>query len=862
MDSWDLAGEKLERSVFRFIFRYSARQQIVVLFLTAVSFPVYYISLELPKQIINRAIDAEASRFPQPIVIFGREVAKLTQLELLAALTVLFLLFVLANLALKFVLNLYKGLLGERMLRRLRYQLFDRVIRFPLPRFKRLPKGDLVSMITSEVESIGGFVGEALATPLYQGGLLVTALLFIFVQDWLMGLLAVAFYPIQVVVIPYLQSQVNELGRQRVQEIRRLSNKLNETVEMASEIRGNRTARYELADFSARLGQIFRIRYQIYHKKFLIKFLNNFFGQLTPFMFFGIGGYLVITAKMSLGELVAILAAYKDLAPPWRELLDFYQDQQNARIRYDQIISTFAATDPGLLETPAGRHVTDGAPEGRLRAANLSVAYNDASHLEDVSFDMGLDEHLAAIGESDTANRHLAWLVAGLIEPSRGTLTIGDQPYSAISESWFEEKVAYVDNDPGMTSGSVFENIIYSLKRDPHPAPGPLSASRSAAPRTEELLSGNSPDDAAADWIDYAAIGLSGPGDLKAAVLHAAEVADLEQDLFDLGFGAYVDPETHPDIAAAVLSARRSLRAVLDTTEFRGAVALLDPDTYNPHASVLENILFGDPIGPRYEADQVLDRGIFRSVLKRSGLGPRLLELGLEIAQGLLPATSAPLEGNGGGPEPSQLSSLRVLLGHAAIRGLNRITGKEKHRLERLALGYCLSEDDIPKVGDAFIERVLMARKMFAEGLSPRQRRWIAAYKPETFCPTLTVRENILFAKIKRGQGDLPQRLRSAMLKVLEAEGLGGSIREAGLLYQVGTEGAALSSDQRQKLAIARAVIKHPDLLVACQATAGLGELAEQRIIRRIRDDLRGRGIFWISSDEKLGPAFDRSISI
>ncbi|MDX1485044.1 MAG: ABC transporter transmembrane domain-containing protein [Alphaproteobacteria bacterium] len=862
MTDSDHIGDKLEPNVFRFVFRYSSWQQVVIVFITAVSFPIYYVSLELPKQIINKAIGAEASQFPKSVTVFGHEIASLTQIELLTALSALFLVFLLANLAIKYVLNLYKGLLGERMLRRLRYQLFDRVIRFPLPRFRRIPKGDLVSMVTNEVESIGGFVGEALATPLYQGGLLVTALIFIFVQDWLMGLLAVAFYPIQVVVIPYLQTQVNELGRQRVAEIRRLSNKLNETVGIASEIHSNRTSRYELADFSSRLGRIFKIRYQIYHKKFLIKFLNNFFSQLTPLLFFGIGGYLVISSQMSLGELVAILAAYKDLAPPWRELLDFYQDQQNARIRYDQIVSTFASADPNLLEPALAERSEDGPPEGMLKGVGLRVEYDETLFLEDVSFEMRLDEHVAVLGPSDIENRHLAWLVAGLIEPTAGTLAIGGRSYSDIPRSWFETRVAYLDDDPGLTSGSILENIVYALKRDPKRVEAEAEAAPAVEPAqnviSEEQLTGNSTDDISADWIDYPSIGLSGPEDLRSAVLDAVAIADFTQEVFDLGLGAYVDPAAHPEIAEGIVAARRALRDVLAGGEFSGSVALLDPGAYNPHATVLENILFGDPIGPRYEAGAVLDRGIFGRVLKRTGLHRELLALGLEIARSLDSAPDeTPLDGEAL-PETMRQPNIRVLLGHAALRGLHRITGREKRRLLSLALDYVASQDSPSRIDGPLIEKVLEARRLFAETLSPRQRKWIAPYDPESFCPTLTVSENILFAKIKADADDMPQRLRSAMLGVLSDGGFKDAIIEAGLLFQVGAEGSALSDNQKQKLAVARAIIKRPDLLVSCQATAGLGEATEERIIGNVREALRGRGILWITSDRNVAELFDR----
>ena len=46
----------MEKTLFKFIWRYSKRDQIILLVLTAISFPFLYLSLDLPKTIINKAI--------------------------------------------------------------------------------------------------------------------------------------------------------------------------------------------------------------------------------------------------------------------------------------------------------------------------------------------------------------------------------------------------------------------------------------------------------------------------------------------------------------------------------------------------------------------------------------------------------------------------------------------------------------------------------------------------------------------------------------------------------------------------------------------------------------------------------------
>ena len=114
----------MERTLFGFIWRYSKRQQIIILAMTVVSFPILYMTLELPKWIVNDAISG--TNFPK--TIFGFE---LDQIPYLVTLCLIFLGLVVLNNVVKYALNMTKGISGERMLRRLRYMLYHSIGQYP-----------------------------------------------------------------------------------------------------------------------------------------------------------------------------------------------------------------------------------------------------------------------------------------------------------------------------------------------------------------------------------------------------------------------------------------------------------------------------------------------------------------------------------------------------------------------------------------------------------------------------------------------------------------------------------------------------------------------------------------------------------
>src|SRR3954453_18332548 len=410
----------MERSLFGFIIRYSRRDQLLIVPLVVASMVGYSLSPALPKTIINQAIQGVS--FPSPDSVRHFLGFDLGRLPYLLALSCVFLGLIIVNGWLKFQINTMKGWMGERMLRRLRYVLFDHILRFPLTRFRRVKSAEMATMIKDEVEPLGGFIGEALITPLFLGGQAVTAMFFILYQQIWLGLIALGVVAVQAFIIPRLRRRQLVLGRERQLTARALAGRIAECVDGAAEIHAHDTSNYERAEISARLGRIFRIRFELYQRKFMVKFLNNFLAQLTPFLFYTVGGYLVIVGRLDLGALVAVIAAYKDLPAPVKELIDWDQQRMDVEIKYQQVVEQFSDEEIAPAEVPQTGDVAELPREGRLKVSGVTLVDEGGVRLVDsVSFEAGLKDHIAVVSRQGGGASELAQLLAHLLPPNSGS---------------------------------------------------------------------------------------------------------------------------------------------------------------------------------------------------------------------------------------------------------------------------------------------------------------------------------------------------------------------------------------------------------------------------------------------------------
>jgi ABC-type multidrug transport system fused ATPase/permease subunit len=729
-----------------------------------------------------------------------------------------------------------------------------------------MSSAQIIPMITVECEQLGGFIGDAFVLPLFQGGQLLTIIVFMFMQDYVLGAAAIALYPIQGYMIPRLQRKVNQLGKQRVRTVRQVADRVQESTAGIVEIQANDTVKLQLTDFAHILGFIYEIRFEIYRRKFFVKFLNNFIGQLTPFFFYSIGGYLVIRGNLSFGALVAVLAAYKDLASPWKELLDFYQNKENSRITYDQIVEQFQPAGMAdarlLLEEP------ESIPplRGDLVVANLSLAEDDRSRVVDnVSFTMPIDEHVAMIGQSDSGKNELALLLARLMQPTGGGVTIGGFALAELPVAVIGRRMGYVGATPYLFTGTLRENLLLGLRHRPiRPAEYDDGiARRRQRQLMEAQRSGNIDFDLHADWIDYAAAGAADAEGLSRRVAELLARLDFEEDVYGFGLRWRIDPPEYPELAERLLEARRALTQRLSDEGITKLVETYDPGRYNTNASVAENLLFGTPIGPAFDFEALADNTYVQTVLDKVGLTDDLVEAGREVATTMTEMFAGLPPGHEFFEQFSfinahELPEFSAIVAALDGGGSKALSPEQRQKLLSLPFKLVAARHRLGVLDDAMQQRLLEARRVFRSDLPAPMREEIEFFDPARYNAAASLQDNILFGKIAYGEADAPTQIPVVLREVLDSLSLRPAVIDVGLEYHVGTGGARLSPAQRQRAAIGRALLKRPDLMILNEATAALDGPTQAKVTDGVRQEMAGRGLIWVLHRASLARNFDR----
>ena len=796
-----------KRPLFYWILNKYRGLQLFLLLVIIVSlfFKVY--PLEMQRKIINVAIN-------------------LKKLDLLYLYCGLYMGAVLIAGLMKYYTNTLQAIIGQKILIQMRQELYAHILKLPLQFFHKTQAGIIISAMTSELNAIGAFLGGALAIPIASILTFITFLGFMIYLNPTLGFITMLIYPFEFIVIPILQKRHNIQNRKRVKVTRAMASLVNESVSGIHEVQSNGSFKLENNKLDVFIRRLYKIIRKLYILKYGIKFSNNFFQSLGPFILFLLGGYLAIHGQFTIGALVAFLSAYEKVYDPWKEIIEYYQQYQDSQVRYKQIMETFDLEEEVLIAADDRETLT---LQGKIEAKNLGFKINNETQLlEDISFTLDTGKHMALIGFSGSGKSTLSRLISQLFTYTEGSLQIDGNEVKDLSKLDIATNISSVAQHPFIFTGTVRDNLLYS------------SEALRLAGESAEL-----PDQESIHTI--------------------IKEVGLEPDIIRWGFRSIIPQDKIDHLEDKFLQMRTIVHDTL-REEFSSAVEFYDADKFLEYTTMGQNIIFGEYTDKNPEKSQVINKK-FLNFLKASELEAQLIELGKNIATTTVTLLRDLRDDEfffqGSPMEPDQFDHYAELIEKLKTMELAELRDKEKDSLLTLALLYAPGVHKIYTISDGLRATIVENRHKYLREIEnvnleqcidgTIQQEILPLKLPQKnessdssfipFCTTQyllnhTLGDNILFGTVI-DRDAIRNKLGELALQQFSKQGLMDEILEIGLDFHVGSKGDNLSGGQKQKVAIARSLLKKSPILILDEATASLDNASQAKIQRYIENELK-----------------------
>jgi len=392
------------------------------------------------RQIINEYIPQSELR---PIVILG---------------LILCLLFVIRAISMWFM-NYWGHVMGARMGRDMRKDLFKHYLRLPFKFYDENKTGKLMSRLTNDLNDIAEVAHHVPEDALISTLLLVGSFAFLMTINLSLSLILLAM----VVFLFFFALLKRKSMRDAFKVHRERAASINAQIE--NSISGIRLCQsYANEDFEADRFEAVNDEYLDSRKvafKVMGEFISgtNFFTDMMNLLIIVLGAIYVINGWINNGDLVAFLLYANFFIRPVRGLVMMIQQIQSGISGFERFYNII--TLDSEIKDPESPASIDKL-EGDIHFKNVTFKYEDEKTvLDNLDLDISAGKHIALVGPSGVGKSTIISLIPRFYDVTEGSIMIGDHDVRDIKLDLLRKSIGIVQQDVFMFHGTIRENILY-----------------------------------------------------------------------------------------------------------------------------------------------------------------------------------------------------------------------------------------------------------------------------------------------------------------------------------------------------------------------------------------------------------------
>lgn len=345
---------------------------------------------------------------------------------------------------------------ANRVIQKLRTDVYAHIQRLPVNFFDNLPAGKVVSRVTNDTEAVKDLFVAVLSN-FSSGAVYITGIyVALFLLDVRLGLISLFVIPMLIIwTILYRKfaTKYNTVIRSRLSEINAIINESIQGMAIIRVFRRQKATQEEFealnADYMAHQNKMLNLNSFTTHN--LVNVLRNV-SFVVVLWYFG-SASLNGAGIVSIGVLYAFVDLLGRMFQPITGMVNQLAALDTSIVSAKRVFELMDET---------GENVTDGSMPrylGNVEFKDVSFAYKKDWVLKNISFEAKQGQTVALVGHTGSGKSSIINLLFRFYDPQKGTITIDGQPVTDIPKQWLRKHMGIVLQDPYLFTGTIASNV-------------------------------------------------------------------------------------------------------------------------------------------------------------------------------------------------------------------------------------------------------------------------------------------------------------------------------------------------------------------------------------------------------------------
>lgn len=344
---------------------------------------------------------------------------------------------------------------ANRIIRRIRNDVFAHIQRLPVKYFDHLPAGKVVARVTNDTEAIRELYVNVLAN-FFSGVIYITAIIgALFVLDWRLAVVSLPVAPILYLWIVVYRKFAGNFNRSIRALLSDINANINESIQGMPIIQAFRREKKMLGEFEEmnedylqQRNKLLRLNSATSHN--LVNVLRNVLFLVAIWSFAG----KWMGSVMTIGMLYAFIDYIGRMMQPVVGIVNQLANLETARISAERVFELLDEDGVEVSEKKSPRY------RGDVRFDGVSFAYKEGEDvLKDITFSARQGETVALVGHTGSGKSSILNLLFRFYDVERGTISVDGVDVREMSKQELRQHMGIVLQDPFLFTGTIASNV-------------------------------------------------------------------------------------------------------------------------------------------------------------------------------------------------------------------------------------------------------------------------------------------------------------------------------------------------------------------------------------------------------------------
>jgi len=381
-------------------------------------------------------------------------------------LLIVYLLLAIATAILRYFMYIYLQIGANRVIQKLRKDVFEHIQTLPIQYFDNLPAGKIVARVTNDTEAVRNLYVQVLSNFVTSFISIFGVYIALFILNWKMAMLALTMIPIVYVwMILYRKfaSKYNDVIRTKIADINAM---INESIQGMTIIQAFRREQQMTKEFDDMNNE-----HYAYERKLLVLDSATSFNlvntlrliMFTVFIFYFGTRSFTATEVITAGTLYAFVDYLTKLFNPITNIVNQFSQLERSLIAGKRVFEVLDTNGEPVSEKSIPRY------KGNVVFEDVSFAYKDSEYvLKNLSFEAHQGETIALVGHTGSGKSSIMNLLFRFYDPSKGKITIDGIDITSVPRQTMREHMGIVLQDPYLFTGTIASNVSLNNPRISH----------------------------------------------------------------------------------------------------------------------------------------------------------------------------------------------------------------------------------------------------------------------------------------------------------------------------------------------------------------------------------------------------------